>query len=88
MSDAGTSLRSEPPENGSRRDEKPTGPPWRTEGLRGGTPPRRFGPLVLVVLGLLVVNVLLSNWALGPAPRTTVSYSFFVTQVTATTSAR
>jgi cell division protease FtsH len=66
--------------------------PWRVEGAppsagQGGpdAPKRRplwvrFGWILLV---LLVLNWIISSAMLGPASRTSVSYSFFLSQVTA-----
>jgi cell division protease FtsH len=67
---------------------KDTGPkPWRVEGAPGspGTPNRRpawlrFGWMLLL---LLAVNWIVSSLLLAPAPRTPVSYTFFLTQVDA-----
>ena len=67
-------------------------PPWRVEGAqgqddgkgRGDAAPRpswrRFWWLLIV---LLVVNWIISSVLLGPAARTTVAYTFFLTQVQA-----
>ncbi|HYJ76170.1 MAG TPA: ATP-dependent zinc metalloprotease FtsH [Kineosporiaceae bacterium] len=67
----------------------PDKPPWRVEGMGGdaapdGQPPRspwtRFWWLLLV---LLAVNWIISSLLLGPSPRDTVSYTFFLQQVNA-----
>src|SRR3954452_20137963 len=65
-------------------------PPWRVEGHPDGAggadqPNRRpawmrFGWMLLV---LLAVNWIVSSFLLAPAPRTPVSYTFFLTQVDA-----
>jgi hypothetical protein len=73
---------------------RPTPPeppmPWRTEGVPGQAGPktspppptqwRRFLGLMLV---LLVFNLIISSLALSPTKRSSVSYTFFSTQVTA-----
>jgi cell division protease FtsH len=72
----------------SRRDQGTSTPPWRVEGLpdrkqdqAGGRPNwRRF---TWIMLGLLVLNWLLASWLVSAAARTTVSYTFFLTQVNA-----
>ena len=73
-----------------RQEDRP--PPWRVEGAkgqdeangRGASTPRpswrRFWWLLIV---LLVVNWIISSVLLGPAARTTVAYTFFLTQVQA-----
>ena len=73
-----------------RQEDRP--PPWRVEGAkgqdggngRGESPPRpswrRFWWLLIV---LLVVNWIISSVLLGPPGRTTVAYTFFLTQVQA-----
>ena len=63
--------------------------PWRVEGAQGPADPgsqpqrpswRRFWWLLIL---LLVVNWIVSSVLLGPEPRTTVAYTFFVSQVQA-----
>src|SRR5215467_4376539 len=62
--------------------------PWRVEGVRGDPPQEperkakwaRFWWLLVV---LLIVNWIVSSLLIGPAPRTKVSYTFFVSQVDA-----
>ncbi|GGL08957.1 ATP-dependent zinc metalloprotease FtsH [Mangrovihabitans endophyticus] len=66
-----------------RDDDKPT--PWRVEGGRPPQGPKRpawlrFGWMLLV---LLAINWIVSSFLLAPAPRTTVSYTFFLQQLTA-----
>ncbi|HZS21336.1 MAG TPA: ATP-dependent metallopeptidase FtsH/Yme1/Tma family protein, partial [Pseudonocardiaceae bacterium] len=69
------------------RQDPPRTPPWRVEGLpgrsNGPSPPRRpsWSRFWWVLLGLLAVNWIVSALLLGPAPRTAVSYTFFVQQV-------
>jgi len=68
----------------------PPAPPWRVEGAPAGDeapkPPERrpawirFGWMLLVLLAL---NWIVSSVLLGPEPRTSVSYTFFLTQVEA-----
>jgi cell division protease FtsH len=66
----------------------PAPPPWRVEGMhdRESPPPsrrpnwRRFWWLLAL---MLVVNWIITSLLLGPQPRTTVSYTFFLTQVDA-----
>jgi cell division protease FtsH len=87
---------SSPPGGSSLRDrlrkqDKPA-PPWRVEGARNqpqgpsrdradaGDNARRFWWLLL---GLLALNWIVSSLLLGPAPRTSVSYTFFSSQVDA-----
>jgi cell division protease FtsH len=64
-------------------------PPWRVEGMEGGEAPdgprprtswSRFWWLLIV---LLAVNWIISSLLLSPSPRDTVSYTFFLDQVTA-----
>jgi cell division protease FtsH len=65
-------------------------PPWRVEGhpdsTDGSSPNRRrpawlrFGWILLV---LLAINWVVSSFLLAPEPRSTVSYTFFLTQVDA-----
>jgi cell division protease FtsH len=69
------------------RDTRTPAPPWRVEGAPDGpNKPRqrpawmRFGWMLLV---LLAVNWIVSSFLLAPAPRTPVSYTFFLTQVDA-----
>src|SRR5947209_7881143 len=69
--------------------DPPPSPPWRVEGL----PEHPAGPsqqqrpnwsrFWWVLLGLLAINWIVSALLLGPAPRTPVSYTFFVGQVDA-----
>ena len=69
-----------------QRGNQVTPPPWRVEGVpdkerdKGGgrTDWSRFW---LVLAALLLVNWALSALLFGPATRTTVSYTFFLTQV-------
>jgi cell division protease FtsH len=71
-------------------NEAPKPPPWKVEGAPGGTggpgqPKRRpawvrFGWMLLVLLAL---NWIVSSFILAPAPRTAVSYTYFLTQVDA-----
>jgi cell division protease FtsH len=66
-------------------DQKPPAPPWRVEGA-GAKPPQqrpRWSRLVLLAVGLLVVNWIVSSLLLSPTARTTVSYTFFLSQVDA-----
>jgi cell division protease FtsH len=72
----------------SRRDQATSKPPWRVEGMpdreqgrAGGRP--NWTRFVWIMLGLLVLNWLLALWLVGAAARTTVSYTFFWTQVNA-----
>jgi cell division protease FtsH len=74
------------PPNRTGDDRRPA--PWRVEGApQGGpgpNPPKRrpawlrFGWMLLVLLAL---NWIISSFLLAPAPRTPVSYTFFLTQV-------
>jgi cell division protease FtsH len=72
----------------SRQDRSTSPPPWRVEGMpdskqgrAGGRPDwRRF---LWIMLALLVLNWLLASWLASAAARTTVSYTFFWTQVNA-----
>jgi cell division protease FtsH len=74
--------RAAPPEGGDRV-------PWRVEGARqpdgrGPQRPRLFGPRFwLIVLGLLVLNWVLSGLLVRPPERTEVPYTFFRAQVEA-----
>src|SRR4051812_18320300 len=70
-----------------RQEERP--PPWRVEGAQGDAPRgdqtsrpswRRFWWLAIV---LLAVNWIVSSLLLGPEARTTVSYTYFLSQVQA-----
>ena len=69
------------------RQDPPKNPPWRVEGLPGRSsepsPPRRpsWSRFWWVLLGLLAINWIVSALLLGPAPRTAVSYTYFVQQV-------
>ncbi|MEN3305418.1 MAG: cell division protease FtsH [Micromonosporaceae bacterium] len=68
-----------------RRGQTPPRP-WRVEGVDGNPPqqpPRRprWSRLVMLLVGLLIVNWVVSSLLLGPTARTTVSYTFFLTQV-------
>jgi cell division protease FtsH len=73
-----------------RGDDRRPAPPWRVEGAPpegpGPNPPRRrsawvrFGWILLVLLAL---NWIISSTLLAPEPRTSVSYTFFLTQVRA-----
>jgi cell division protease FtsH len=70
------------------RDPPPPSPPWRVEGLpeRRADPSQQQRPnsrFWWVLLGLLAINWIVSGLLLGPAPRTPVSYTFFVGQVDA-----
>ena len=73
---------------------RPTPPeppmPWRTEGVPGqagpktpAPPPTQWRRLLGLMLVLLVFNLIISSLALSPTKRTSVSYTFFSTQVTA-----
>jgi cell division protease FtsH len=71
-----------------RGQSPPAAPPWRVEGVDGKppqSPPQgpRWGRLALMLLGLLLVNWVVSSLLLGPTPREKVSYTFFLTQVDA-----
>ncbi|HKT00558.1 MAG TPA: ATP-dependent zinc metalloprotease FtsH [Rugosimonospora sp.] len=66
-----------------RRDQ-PATPPWRVEGVDGKAPPPqkpRWARLVLLLVGLLLLNWVVSSVLLNPSPRETVSYTFFLSQV-------
>jgi cell division protease FtsH len=75
------------PPNRAGDDRRPA-PPWRVEGAPQGGPdaPKRrpawmrFGWILLI---LLVLNWIISSFLLAPAPRTAVSYTYFLTQVQA-----
>jgi cell division protease FtsH len=63
-----------------------TPPPWRVEGVQGKEPDKGGGRtnwsrFWLVLLAMLAVNWALSALLFGPPPRTTVPYTFFLTQV-------
>ncbi len=73
-----------------RRQDPPPAPPWKVEGVRngsGGNQPDRpqrpgwFRWLWLIVLGLFVLNYVISSVLLNPQSRTKVSYTFFTGQV-------
>jgi cell division protease FtsH len=71
----------------SPRDRPASPPPWRVEGLpdkkqdqAGGRP--NWTRFTWIMLALLLLNWLLASWLVSAA-RTTVSYSFFWTQVNA-----
>jgi cell division protease FtsH len=69
-----------------RRPAQKGRPPWRVEGAGqkdGGSPPRPWARLWWLAVVLLVVNWIVSSVLLGPEPRTTVAYTFFLTQVQA-----
>jgi cell division protease FtsH len=72
-----------------RRSDGDRRPPWRVEGAPrdgGGDRPNRrpawmrFGWMLLLLLAL---NWIISSVLLAPAPRTAVSYTYFLTQVQA-----
>ncbi|HET9256585.1 MAG TPA: ATP-dependent zinc metalloprotease FtsH [Pseudonocardiaceae bacterium] len=69
------------------REPPQPSPPWRVEGLpeQSGEPPQQRRPtrsrFWWLLLGLLAINWIVSALLLGPAPRTAVSYTFFVEQV-------
>jgi len=71
------------------REPPPPSPPWRVEGMpeRPAGPSRQQPPswsrFWWLLLGLLAINWIVSALLLGPAPRTAVSYTFFVGQVDA-----
>jgi len=71
----------------SRRDQATSTPPWRVEGMpddkqgRGAGRPN-WTRFLWIMLALLILNWLLAS-ALVSAARTTVSYTFFWTQVNA-----
>jgi cell division protease FtsH len=74
---------------GRTGDEPGRPAPWRVEGMpptpSSGQPaqrPRR-GRFWLFVVGFLIVNWVLMTVFLGPAARTTVSYTFFTSQLDA-----
>src|SRR5262245_3757412 len=70
-----------------RRDQDRTPRPWRVERMNGDAPRQQPRPgwwrLVMVLVGLLVVNWIVSSLLLGPMPREKVSYTFFLSQVDA-----
>ncbi|WP_305783417.1 ATP-dependent zinc metalloprotease FtsH [Symbioplanes lichenis] len=64
----------------------PARPPWKVEGHPGGsgpTPPRRptWVRFAVLMLALLAVNWIVSSFILRPPERTSVSYTFFLSQV-------
>ena len=68
------------------RRQRSTPPPWRVEGLKpkdqdqpGGR--QNWSRFLWLMLGLLIVNWLLSSLFIGATSPTTISYSFFSTQV-------
>ncbi len=69
-----------------RRQTSSTPPPWRVEGLkpndqdRSGKP-QNWSRFLWLILGLLIVNWLLSSMFTGATSPVTISYSFFLTQV-------
>ena len=69
-----------------RRQSSSTPPPWRVEGLKPKDQDRSGGRsgwsrFLWLMLGLLIVNWLLSSLFIGATSSTTISYSFFSTQV-------
>ncbi|MGX6600813.1 ATP-dependent zinc metalloprotease FtsH [Micromonosporaceae bacterium Da 78-11] len=77
------------PKQKSRTDDRPGPHPWRVEGAPPGStgpgtpkPPRpawqRWGWMLVL---LLAVNWVISSFLLAPPERTSVSYTFFLTQV-------
>ena len=69
-----------------RRQTSSTPPPWRVEGLKPKDQDRSGGRsgwsrFLWLMLGLLIVNWLLSSLFIGATSPTTISYSFFSTQV-------
>ena len=78
----------EPLRDRLRREPRPRPAPWKVEGAPGPDPAPsgrrpRWGRLWLLLLAALAVNWIISSLLLGPAARTTVSYTFFVSQVDA-----
>jgi len=72
----------------SRRDQPTPAPPWRVEGLPDDKQGRAAGRpnwtrFLWIMLAVLILNWLLALWLVGAAARTTVSYTFFWTQVNA-----
>ena len=74
----------------SRRDQAMSPPPWRVEGMpdnktgdqQGDRP--HWSRFLWILAGLLLLNWILASWlASAAAAGTTVSYSFFETQVKA-----
>jgi cell division protease FtsH len=70
------------------RDQAAQAPPWRVEGVpdnqqdrKGGRP--NWSRFWLILLTLLLLNWLLGALLIGVAARTTVSYTYFLTQVNA-----
>ncbi len=85
---SGPSADGEPGGKRQRRGQAPGAPPWRVEGVPrdkqdqpGGR--RGWSRFWWILLTLLLLNWLLSSVLLGPASRATVSYTFFLTQVSA-----
>jgi cell division protease FtsH len=69
-----------------RRQTSSTPPPWRVEGLKPKDQDRSGGRsgwsrFLWLMLGLLIVNWLLSSLFIGATSPTTISYSLFSTQV-------
>jgi cell division protease FtsH len=68
-----------------RRQTSSSPPPWRVEGLkpkdqdRSGKP-QNWSRFLWLILGLLIVNWLLSSMFAGATSPVTISYSFFLTQ--------
>jgi cell division protease FtsH len=68
-----------------RRQTSSSPPPWRVEGLkpkdqdRSGKP-QNWSRFLWLILGLLIVNWLLSSMFTGATSPVTISYSFFLTQ--------
>jgi hypothetical protein len=74
----------------SRGDQDTSPPPWRVEGMpdnKAGDQPgdrRHWSRFLWILAGLLLLNWILASWlASAAAAGTTVSYSFFETQVKA-----
>jgi cell division protease FtsH len=71
------------------REPPPPSPPWRVEGLpeQPAGPSRQQRPngsrFWWLLLGLFAINWVVSALLLGPAPRTAVSYTYFLGQVDA-----
>ncbi len=68
-----------------RRQPTPT-PPWRVEGAPDEEKDRAAGRrgwsrFWMLLLGLLIINWVISSLLMGAAARTTVSYTFFLSQV-------
>ena len=69
-----------------RRRQETSSPPWRVEGMRGQDKDGKdrnanWRWFWLTMLGLLALNWALGALYVGAAARTTVSYTFFLTQV-------